>query len=103
MSRSEPVGLLRQAIGEIDRGLGGLLLGEAMLGEEAREKGTVAAPREVVARRNREERACVVVEADGVVEARRLGRLLAEAAQALGTVVKPPGGTELEHGVVAGE
>src|SRR6185437_7584274 len=103
MIRSEPVGLLRQTIGEIDRGLGGLVLGKTMLGDEAREKGAVAAARGVVARRNRQERPGVVVEADGVVEARRLRRLLAEAAQTLGTVVKPPGGTELEHRIVAGE
>src|SRR6185437_7714928 len=101
--RLEPVSLLRQAVGEVDRGRRGLVLGQAMLGDEAREEGAVAAARDVVTRRNREERPCVVVEADGVVEAGGLGRLLAEAAQTLGAVVKPPGGTELEHRVVTGE
>src|SRR6185437_16835003 len=39
----------------------------------------------------------------GVVETRRFGSLLAEAAQSLRTVVKPPGRTQLEHWVMAGQ
>src|SRR6185312_6366810 len=97
--RSEPIGPLRQAISEIDGGLGGLVFGKAMLGDEPRQKSAVDPACDVVARRNREERARVVVEADRVVEARGLRRQLAEAAQPLGTVVKPPGGTQFEHPV----
>src|SRR6185312_13054069 len=92
--RSESVRLLRQAIGEVDRGFRGLLLAEAGLGDEARQKRAVDTARNVVARRNRQECTRVVVEANGVVEAGRLRRQLAEAAQTLGTIMEPPGGTQ---------
>jgi hypothetical protein len=61
-----------------------LVLVQPMLGHQPGEEGAVHAPGDVVPGRDREEGAGVVVEADRVVEARRLGGLLAEAAHALG-------------------
>ena len=74
-----------------------------MLGDQAGEERAVDPPRDVVPRGDRQEGAGVVVEADGVVEARGLGRLLAEAAHAFGAVVEPPGRAELAGRVVAGQ
>src|SRR5690606_28031009 len=54
----------------------------------------------VVAGRDRQERASVVVESDRVVETGRFGGLLAKAHHAFGTVVKPPGWTEFEYWVM---
>src|SRR6185503_6195031 len=74
-----------------------------MLDDEAREEAAIHATRQVVPRRDRQEGARVVVEAYGVVEAGRLGGLLAEAPHALGAVVEPPGRAELENWIVSRE
>ena len=74
-----------------------------MFGDEAGEKGGVDAPADIVAGRDGEEGAGVVVEADGVVEAGGFGGLLAKAHHAFGGVVEPPGRAEAKGGVVAGE
>src|SRR5262245_5356292 len=46
---------------------------------------------------------CIVVEADGVVEACRLCRHLAEATHAFRTVMEPPGRAEFQRRIDAGE
>src|SRR5580698_5713033 len=95
--RSEPIGLLRQLVGEVHRGLRGLVLGETVFSHEARQKGAVDSTRHIMTRRNGQKGARIVVEAHGVVETGALRRLLAKASQALGAVVKPPSRPELEH------
>src|SRR5437879_2495421 len=74
-----------------------------MLRDESGQKPAIDTARGIMARGDREQGACIVVESHGVVKARRLGRLLAEAAHALRTIVKPPGRTEFERGIVASE
>src|SRR4051794_28043180 len=85
-SLSKLVGLFRQAIGEVVRKLMRLILIQAMLDDKLREIRAIDPAGDVVAGRNRGKGARVVVEADGVVEARRLGRELAKAPHALGAV-----------------
>ena len=102
-SRSEFVGGLDEAVGEILGDLEGLVLLEPVLGDQAGEEAAVDAPRHVVAGRDRQEGAGVVVEADGVVEAGGLGHRLAVAAHALRAVVEPPGRAELQRRVMAGQ
>ncbi len=67
------------------------------------EEGAVDAAGHVVAGRDRQEGAGVVVEANCVVEAGGLGDLLAEPHHALGAVVEPPGRAQLQHRIVAGQ
>ncbi len=69
--------------------------------DERGEEAAVDPARDVVPRRDRHERTRVVVESDGVVEARRLGRLLAEPQHALRAVVEPPRRTQLQRRIVA--
>src|SRR3546814_18272466 len=76
----ELVGLADQSMGKFARHVGGFPVGQAMLGDEACEKGAIDPPRDVVPRRDRQKGARVVVEADRVVETGGLGRHLAEAA-----------------------
>src|SRR3954452_10490053 len=52
---------------------------------------------------NRKECARVVVEANGVVEAGRFRRHLAESPHAFGRIVEPPGGAELQARIMAGK
>src|SRR3546814_18492076 len=66
------------------RHFGRLVLGQAMFGDEPREKGAIHPPRDIVPRGDRQESARVVVEADTIVEARGLGNALAEAAHPFG-------------------
>ena len=82
---------------------GAALQPHAVLGDELGEEAAVDPPRDVVPRRNRQESTGVVVEADGVVEAGRLGGHAAEALHAFRAVVEPPCRAELEAGVVAGQ
>ena len=60
-------------------------------------------PGDIVPRGDREEGAGVVVKADRIVEACRLGGHVAEAAHAFGAVVEPPGGAQFEAGIMPGE
>src|SRR6186997_2239198 len=80
--RSELVGLLRQIVGEIDRDLPRFVLVEQVLHHKLGEVSAIDAPRYIMPRRDRTERARVVVEADRVVEAGGLGGQLAEAPHA---------------------
>ena len=82
---------------------GGFVLRQAVLGDQAREERAIDTARDIVPRGNGKKCARVVVEADGVVEARRLGGLFAEPAHALGAVVEPPGRPELQRRVDAGQ
>ena|SRR5437868_180078 len=54
-------------------------------------------------RGNRKECARVVVEANGVVEAGRFRRHLAESPHAFGRIVEPPGGSELQARIMSGK
>src|SRR3546814_6292780 len=60
----ELIGLADEAVGEFVRHFGGFPVGQAMLGDEAREEGAVDPARDVVPRRDRQKGARVVVEAD---------------------------------------
>src|SRR5580693_3006532 len=80
-----------------------LVLVEAMVGDEASEKGAIAAPRHVMARRNREISARIVVEADGVVEAGGFAGQFAKTSHPLGAVEEPPWRPEAQGGIVTGE
>src|SRR6202789_3185357 len=92
----EFVGLSHEVDGEVLGYFEGFVFVEAVFGDEAAEEGAVDAAGYIVAGRDGEEGAGVVVEADGVVEAWCFGRGLAEAHHAFGGVVDPPGGPELE-------
>ena len=94
----EPVGALDQAVGEVVGELGRLPVGEPVLGDQPREEGAVDPPGDIVPRRDRQEGAGVVVEADRVVEAGRLGGHLAEAAHALGLSWNHQAGPSFRHG-----
>ena len=68
---SELVGALREVVSEGVGDLEGFVEREAMFGDEAREERAVDPTGDVVAGRDRQEGAGVVVEADCIVEARR--------------------------------
>ena len=74
-----------------------------MLCHPLREEAAIDPPRDIVPRRDGEEGARIVVEADGVVEPGRLGRHLAKPAHALRSVVEPPGGAEPQARVMPGQ
>ena len=99
----QTIGLLDQAICQVMRHLEGFVFREAVFGDQPRQEGAVNAPSHIMPRGNGEERARVVIEAHGVVEARRLRGLLAETHHALGTVKEPPGRPQAQAGIVAGE
>src|SRR4051812_15498250 len=103
MLRSKFVRFLREFVRQLWRELGGLVFAESMLRHEAGEEGAVDPARHVVTRRNRQKGASVVVETDGVVEARGFGGLLAESHHAFGAVVEPPRRPKLERRVVTRE
>src|SRR5712672_2298945 len=100
---SEFVGFANQVDGQVEDYFEGFVFVEAVFAYEAAEEGAVDAAGYVVAGGDGEKGAGVVVEAYGVVEAGGLGGLFAEAHHALGGVVEPPGRTEFERGIVAGE
>src|SRR5690348_950644 len=87
---SEIVRSLGEVPRERGRELRRLVLAEAVLDDAGCEEAAHDSPPDVVPRRYRHECARVVVEADGVGEARRLDRLLEEAQHALVAVVEPP-------------
>src|SRR6478752_8875761 len=75
---SEFVGPFGQTVRQLGREIKGLVLVDPVLGDQLREIPTVDAARDVVPRRDRQERARIVVEADGVVKAGGLGGLFAK-------------------------
>src|SRR5437899_11864398 len=100
---SELVGLPYQVHCQVEDDFEGFVLVETMLGYDAAEEGAVDPAGDVVAGGYGEEGTGVVVEAYGVVEAGGLGGLFAAAHHAFRRVVEPPGWTEFERGIVAGE
>ncbi len=82
------------------REFGRVVLAEPMFGHKAGEIGAVTATRDIVARGNGKVGAGVVVEADSVVEAGRLGHGLAEPANTLNGIEEPPGRPKLQRGVM---
>ena len=85
------------------RQFGGLPVLDAVFHDQFGKETAVDPPRDIVARRDREEGAGVVVEADGVVEAGGFRGHPAEAAHAFGAIMEPPGRAKLEAGIVPGE
>ena len=102
MAASELVGLSDQVDGEVLDYFEGFVFIEPMFGDQAGEEGAVDAAGNVMARRDGEESASVIIETYRVVEAGGLSGLLAEAHHALWRVVEPPGRTKFERGIVAG-
>src|SRR5450759_1800932 len=98
--RLELVRALRQTVGELGRQLESLVLLDLVLGNKLGKETAVHPPRHIVTRGDRKEGARVVVEADGVVEACRLRRLLAKPLHALGAVVEPPWRAQPENRIV---
>jgi hypothetical protein len=103
MAASELVGLSDQVDGEVLDYFEGFIFIEPMFGDQAGEEGAVDAAGNVMARRDGEESASVVVEAYRVVEAGGLGGLLAKTHHALWGVMEPPRGSKFECGVMSGE
>src|SRR5437899_9753996 len=100
---SELVGLPYQVHCQVEDDFEGFVLVQTVFGYEAAEEGAVDPAGDVVAGGDGEEGTGVVVEAYGVVEAGGLGGLFAEAHHAFRRVVEPPGRTQFERGIVAGE
>ena len=76
---------------------------DPVFGNQPRQKGAIDAARHIMAGGYRRKGARVVIEADGVIKSRQLRRHFAEAAHALGAVMEPPGGPQLEGRIDAGE
>src|SRR5581483_5842604 len=102
-TRLQLVGVLRELVRELRREIECLVFVDPMLDREGGQKPAVDAPRNIMPRRDREERAGIVVESDGVVETRGLRRLLPKTQHAFGTVMEPPWGTELQHRIMTRE
>src|SRR6266403_1701587 len=90
-ARLKLIRALGELIGEFGREFKCFILVDLVLGDEPGEKTAIDPPGDVVTRRNRQKRAGIVVEADGIVKTSRLRHLLTEALHALGAVVEPPG------------
>ena len=71
--------------------------------DEPPQPARVDAPRQVVSRRDGAEGAGIVDESDGVVDARRFRRLLAEAYHSLDRIMEPPRRPEPYRGIVSGD
>src|SRR5512135_3879439 len=99
----EPVCGFCEVVRERRREFESLVLAEAMLDHAGREEAARDPAPHVVARRNRQESPRVVVEPDGVVEARGLDRLFEEPQHSLVAVVEPPRRPEPQRGVMPGE
>ena len=80
-----------------------LVLGREAAGDPTREPAARATPPEVMACRQRRERARVVDEAGQVADAGRLDDAVEETVDAERAVVEPPRTSEQDGGVVAGE
>ena len=85
------VGLLGQAVCEVNGGFGGLLQAEPMLQNQTREEAGIDASVKIMAGRYGRECSRVIDKAGGVVEAGSLDGELPEAAHPLWRVKKPPG------------
>src|SRR6202161_365668 len=87
----QPIGFFDQAVCQILRHDGSFILIETVFDDQLGEEGTIHAPRHVVARRDREKGARVVVKPDSVIEAGCFRNVFAITQHALRAVVKPPG------------
>src|SRR5215471_2768301 len=99
-SRLELVRTLGKTVRQIRRKLEGLVFTDLVLDRKRCKKTAVDPARDVMSCGNRQERARVVVESDGVVKARRLGCQLAKAQHSLRAVVEPPGRAQLENRIM---
>src|SRR6266566_7980265 len=96
----QPIRLLHQLIRQRPRHPPRVALVDDVARHQAAEIVGIDAPRQIVPRRDRAERARVVVEAGCLVDRRRFGRPLAEAPHAFHRIVEPPRGAEAHRGVV---
>src|ERR1044071_7976324 len=71
--------------------------------DETSEVVSIDASRQIVSGRNRAERARIVGEAGGVVDAGGLCRFAAEAQHSLDRIVEPPRRTQEHRGIMPGE
>src|SRR5882724_5390701 len=99
----QSISLLHQPISEILRHFQSLVFLKPMLSDQLRQKRAIHTPRHIMACRNREEGAGIVVETHGVVETGRFGYALPETRHSLRTVVKPPGRPEPQARIVSGQ
>src|SRR5690349_15324726 len=74
-----------------------------MFSNQASEKSTVDSAGNVVTSGDREKRACVIVETDGIVIARSLMYLLPEPHHPIGAVVEPRRRPKAQAGIVSGQ
>src|SRR5580698_8457219 len=97
------VSLFNETISQIVHNFEGFVFGEAMLSNQLGQERAVDAASNIVPGRDGKERAGVVVEAHSVIEACRLCGLFAKAHHAFRTIVKPPGRSEAQAGIVTGQ
>src|SRR5690606_5812734 len=101
IASSQSVCLLGQIVSKRPRQFGGLPVFQPVLSDKFRQESAVDATGEVMPCSYGQKCPSVVVEADGVVEPRRLGGHAAEAAHPFRTVMKPPGWPQAQARVVA--
>src|SRR5436853_5293121 len=87
---SKPVRLFREIVRQRARHAARIVHLDDVPRDEPREVVRVHAPRQVVPCRNGAESPCVVIEAGGLVDTRRLGGALAETRHPLEPIVEPP-------------
>src|SRR6476620_3789715 len=102
-SSSQSVRLLRKLVRERARHLAGVAQLDDVPSHETAQVVGIDATREIMPGGDRAERACVVVEADRVVDTSRLRGSLTEPHHALNGVVKPPRRAEAQRRIVAGQ
>ena len=78
-----------------------LILVQPMIGNEPRQKCAVDTPGHIMARRDRQIGARIVVEADRIVETGGLRGQFTEAAHTFRTIMEPPCGTKAQGRIVA--
>jgi hypothetical protein len=81
-----------QVVGKTRRDLFGFVCAQPMFGDQSGQKARIHSSSHIMAGRNRQEGAGIIIESDGVGEPGRLDHLLVVATHAFGAVVKPPGG-----------
>src|SRR5258708_30160115 len=74
-----------------------------MMGHKLGQNRTVDPPCHIMPPRDRQERARIVIETHGIVEARGFGHLLSETQHSFFAVIEPPRRTKSEAGIMPGE
>ena len=97
----ELIGLAHEPNGQLLRQLHSLILIKPMLCDKLRKERCVDAARDIMSRRDGKKRACVVVKPDCVVEPSGFCYLFAKTAHPLRAVVKPPGRSQPQTGIVS--